>query len=75
MALMIDTQPQEILSLVDRPGILLLMAGALLLVALRYAKRALRPVGAIIQSAAAAAVVVFAVGIALALVVTVALTR
>ncbi|MFF5084712.1 hypothetical protein ACFY36_47375 [Actinoplanes sp. NPDC000266] len=71
---MIDKQPQ-FLALMDRPEVLLLMAGACLVVALRFATRAIRPIGAIIQSAAAAAVVVFAVGVALALVVAVAVTQ
>ncbi|GAA0474384.1 hypothetical protein Ade02nite_74960 [Paractinoplanes deccanensis] len=71
---MIDTQP-HLPALVDRPGLLLLLAGVCLLVALRFAGRAVRPVGAIIQSAAAAVVVIFAVSIAFVLVVAVAVTR
>jgi hypothetical protein len=65
---MIDEHPYRFLDLMDHPGLLLLMAGVCLVAALRFTRHALRPIGVIIQSAAAAAVVVFAVGIAIALV-------
>lgn len=55
-------------SQVDRPQVYLIFAAVSLVVALRFAKRALAPVGALMQAAAAAAVVAVAIGVALVLV-------
>jgi hypothetical protein len=75
MALMIDKQPDPFVNLLNRPELLLLMAGGCLVVALRFTGRAVRPIGVIIQSAAAVAVVAIAVGIALLLIVAAAMNR
>jgi hypothetical protein len=75
MALMIDKQPDPSVPLPDRPGLLLLMAGVCLIVALRFTGRAVRPIGVILQSAAAAAVVAIAAGISLLLIAAAVLTR
>jgi hypothetical protein len=53
----------------------LLLAAALLLLALRFMKRAVAPIGALIEAVAAAASVAFAVGAALVLVVATAVSR
>ncbi|GAA2538706.1 hypothetical protein GCM10010435_02450 [Winogradskya consettensis] len=53
----------------------LALAAALLLIALRFIRRAVAPVGAVIEAAAAAAVVALAAGMALVLVVAAAISR
>jgi hypothetical protein len=50
----------------------LMVAGLCLAIALWFLRRALEPVGAIVQAIAAAVVAAFAVGVALVLVVAVA---
>ncbi len=52
----------------------LLLAGVSLLVALRLAKRAMAPIATLVQAAAAAAGVTFAVGVAVAFVAAAALS-
>ncbi|WIM94255.1 hypothetical protein ACTOB_006269 [Actinoplanes oblitus] len=50
----------------------LALAGLLLIIGLRYLKRALAPIGVIVEVVASAAVVAFALGAALALIVAAA---
>lgn len=50
----------------------LVLAGVCLMIALRYLRRALQPVGPLVQAFAATAVVAFAIGIALVLIVAAA---
>jgi hypothetical protein len=52
----------------------LALAAVLLVIALRFVRRALAPIGALVQAVAAAAVVAFATGLALILVVAAALS-
>lgn len=61
-ALMIDMQSDAFVTLLDRPLLLLLMAGMCLVVALRFTGRAVRPIGVIFQSAAAAVAIGVALG-------------
>jgi hypothetical protein len=59
---------------VDRPVVYLVLAALALLVALRFAKRALAPMGAILEAVVAAAVVSFAIVAALAFIGAAALS-
>jgi len=56
----------------DQPIVYLTLAAVALLIALRLMKRALAPIGALVQAVAAAAVVAFTIGLALVLVVAAA---
>jgi hypothetical protein len=56
-----------------QPFVHLALASLCLLIALRYLRRAIAPVGVLVRAAAAAAVAAFATGLALALVAAVAL--
>jgi hypothetical protein len=60
------------ISWIDQPIVYLVLAALSLLVALRLMKRALAPIGALVQAVAAAAVVVVTIGLALVLVVAAA---
>jgi hypothetical protein len=62
------TSPISFASWADRPLVYFCLAGLALLVVLRFAKRALAPVGAMIQAVAAAAIVAFALVMGAALV-------
>ncbi|WP_433831005.1 hypothetical protein ACQP2E_12370 [Actinoplanes sp. CA-015351] len=57
-----------------QPLVYLAVAAICLLIALRFLRRALAPIGALIQAVAAAAVVAFAAVIALAMLVLAAVT-
>ncbi|BCY13055.1 hypothetical protein [Actinoplanes sp. L3-i22] len=51
----------------DRSTLYLALAGICLIIGLRYLKRALEPFGAVLEAAAAAAIVAFALGVGLIL--------
>jgi hypothetical protein len=58
----------------DHAVLSLMIAGVCLLLALRYMKKALQPVGALVQAAAAAALVAFSIGAAFVLLTAAALS-
>lgn len=61
-------------SWMHQPITYLAVAAACLLIALRFLRRALSPIGALVQAVAAAAVVAFATAFALALLIFAAFT-
>ncbi len=61
-------------SWMDQPITYLAVAAVCLVIALRFLKRALAPIGALMQAVASAAVVAFAAVLALALLVIAAVT-
>jgi hypothetical protein len=58
----------------DHAVLYLLIAGGCLLLALRFVKRALQPVGQLVHAVAAAALVAFSIGAALVLLAAAALS-
>ena len=61
-------------ALPDLGPLYLVLAAFLLLIALRFMKRALAPIGALVQAVAAAALVVFTIGAALVFLVAAAIS-
>ncbi|WP_203751030.1 hypothetical protein [Actinoplanes cyaneus] len=60
---------------IGAPLLHLALAGLLLIIGLRYLKRAIEPIGPIVGAIASAAVVAFALGASLALIVAAAFAR
>ncbi|WP_328459665.1 hypothetical protein OHA21_27710 [Actinoplanes sp. NBC_00393] len=72
---MVDKSLPELPLLGDHSLIFLMLAALCLVVAIRFVKRALEPIGAIVESVAAAAAVFLALGLALVLVLAAALSQ
>jgi hypothetical protein len=69
-----DASLPDGLALLDRGPLYLVLAAFLLVIALRFMKRALAPVGTLVHAVAAATPVVFAIGAALAFLVAAAVS-